>query len=141
MAGRGPLSLPSAKSGEGITRGLTIAIDEINAKGVCSAAVFLNSSAADDESNQAKGQTRCAVVIDKEGSPFSMVASISPCHWRIVPLVIRRRLPFMGVWASRDKLTATAASKLRLTVSAVDVLVDRAFDQRRHDKSRREEAG
>ena len=51
------LSGPSAKSGEGITRGLTIAIDEINAKGGLLGGRMLELVRRDDESNPAKGQT------------------------------------------------------------------------------------
>ena len=49
------LSGPSAKSGEGIARGLTIAIDEINAKGGVLGGRMLELVRRDDESNPAKG--------------------------------------------------------------------------------------
>ena len=61
------LSGPSAKSGEGITRGLTIAIDEINARGGLLGGRMLELVRRDDESNPAKGQTAARELIDKEG--------------------------------------------------------------------------
>jgi branched-chain amino acid transport system substrate-binding protein len=45
----------SAKSGEGITRGLTIAIDEINARGGLLGGRQLTLIRRDDESNPSKG--------------------------------------------------------------------------------------
>ena len=60
------LSGPSTKSGEGITRGLTIAIDDINARGgVLGRQIELVRR--DDESNPAKGQSAARELIDKEG--------------------------------------------------------------------------
>src|SRR5215831_12098268 len=50
------LSGGSAKSGEGITRGLTIAIDEINAAGGLLGGRKLELVRRDDESNPSKGQ-------------------------------------------------------------------------------------
>src|ERR1700692_3403798 len=60
------LSGQSAKSGEGITRGLTIAIDEINAKGGVVGGRELELLRPDDEPNPAKGQTAARELIDKE---------------------------------------------------------------------------
>ena len=50
------LSGDSALSGESITRGMTIAIDEINAKGGVLGGKKLVLVKRDDESNPAKGQ-------------------------------------------------------------------------------------
>src|ERR1700675_3316038 len=61
------LSGSSAKSGEGITRGLTIAVDEINAKGGALGGRMLELVLRDDESNPGKGQTAARELIDKEG--------------------------------------------------------------------------
>src|SRR3954469_13771898 len=62
------LSGPSAKSGEGITRGRTIAIDEINARGGVLGGRMLELVRRDDESNPVKGQTAARELIDKEGT-------------------------------------------------------------------------
>jgi len=56
------LSGPSAKSGEGITRGLTIAIDEINAKGGVLGGRMLELVRRDDESNPAKAPSSCSAA-------------------------------------------------------------------------------
>src|SRR5437588_4759834 len=58
------LSGASAKSGEGITRGLTIAIDEINARGGVLGGRMVELIRRDDESNPAKRQTAARERID-----------------------------------------------------------------------------
>src|SRR5689334_8439836 len=60
------LSGDSALSGEAITRGLTIAIDEINAKGGVIGGRKLVLVRRDDESNPGKGQLAARELIDKE---------------------------------------------------------------------------
>jgi branched-chain amino acid transport system substrate-binding protein len=109
------LSGASAKSGEGITRGLTIAIDEINAR-------------RDDESNPAKGQTAARELIDKEGVVALFGGIDSPVSLAIVPLANAGKVPFMGVWAAATNITRNGANpNYVFRVSAVDVLVDRAL--------------
>src|ERR1700760_1067474 len=90
------LSGPSAKSGEGITRGLTIAIDEINARGgVLDRQIELVRR--DDESNPAKGQTAARELIDKEGCVALFGGIDSPVSLAIVPIANNAKVPFMGV--------------------------------------------
>src|SRR3954465_7347594 len=60
------LSGDSALSGEAITRGLGIAIDEINAKGGVLGGRKLVLVRRDDESNPGKGQLAARELIDKE---------------------------------------------------------------------------
>src|SRR3989304_5335464 len=61
----GALSGQSAKSGESITRGLEVPIDEINAKGgVLGKTLVLVKR--DDESNPAKGQIAARELIQNE---------------------------------------------------------------------------
>src|SRR5882757_8163187 len=62
----GALSGLSAKSGEAITRGLEIAIDEINAKGGLLGGRKLVLIKRDDESNPAKGQIAARELIQNE---------------------------------------------------------------------------
>jgi len=81
------LSGQSAKSGEGITRGLTIAIDEINAGGGVLGGRMLELVRRDDESNPAKGQTAARELIDKEGVAILFGGIDSPVSQAIVPLV------------------------------------------------------
>ncbi|HET7886693.1 MAG TPA: ABC transporter substrate-binding protein [Bradyrhizobium sp.] len=122
------LSGPSAKSGEGITRGLQIAIDEINGKGGLLGGRMLELVRRDDESNPAKGQTAARELIDKEGAAILYGGIDSPVSLAIVPLVNSAKVPFMGVWAAATNITRNGANpNYVFRVSAVDVLVDRAL--------------
>jgi branched-chain amino acid transport system substrate-binding protein len=122
------LSGPSAKSGEGITRGLTIAIEEINAKGGVLGGRMLELVRRDDESNPAKGQTAARELIDKEGAVILFGGIDSPVSQAIVPLMNTAHVPFMGVWAAATNITRNGANpNYVFRVSAVDVLVDRAL--------------
>src|ERR1700730_18112476 len=60
------LSGGSAQSGEAITRGLTIAIDEINAKGGLLGGRLLELLQRDDESTPPKGLTAARELMFKE---------------------------------------------------------------------------
>ena len=121
------LSGPSAKSGEGITRGLTIAIDDINARGgVLGRQIELVRR--DDESNPAKGQTAARELIDKEGCVTLFGGIDSPVSLAIVPIVTAAKVPFMGVWAAATNITRNGTNpNYVFRVSAVDLLVDRAL--------------
>src|ERR1700693_4919614 len=122
------LSGQSAKSGEAITRGLTIAIDDINAKGGVLGGRMLELVRRDDESNPAKGQTAARELIDKEGVVALFGGIDSPVSQAIVPLVNTAQVPFMGVWAAATNITRNGANpNFVFRVSAVDVLVDRAL--------------
>jgi branched-chain amino acid transport system substrate-binding protein len=122
------LSGQSAKSGEGITRGLTIAIEEINARGGVLGGRMLELVRRDDESNPAKGQTAARELIDKEGVVALFGGIDSPVSQAIVPLVNTAQVPFMGVWAAATNITRNGANpNFVFRVSAVDVLVDRAL--------------
>jgi branched-chain amino acid transport system substrate-binding protein len=122
------LSGQSAKSGEGIIRGLTVAIDEINAKGGLLGGRMLELVRRDDESNPAKGQTAARELIDKEGAVVLFGGIDSPVSQAIVPLVNQAHVPFVGVWAAATNITRNGANPNYIfRVSAVDVLVDRAL--------------
>src|SRR3954471_21219455 len=122
------LSGPSAKSGEGITRGLTIAIDEINARGGVLGGRMLELVRRDDESNPVKGQTGARELIDKEGAVILFGGIDSPVSLAIVPVVNAAKVPFIGVWAAATNITRNGANpNYVFRVSAVDVLVDRAL--------------
>ena len=122
------LSGPSAKSGEGIIRGITIAIDEINARGGVLGGRMLELVRRDDKSNPAKGQTAARELIDKEGVAVIFGGIDSPVSLAIVPVMNTARVPFMGVWAAATNITRNGADPNYIfRVSAVDVLVDRAL--------------
>src|SRR5260370_41458449 len=122
------LSGQSAKSGEGITRGLTIAIDEINAGGGVLGGRMLELVRRDDESNPAKGQTAARELIDKEGVAILFGGIDSPVSLAIVPVVNAAQVPFMGVWAAATNITRNGATpNFVFRVSAVDGLAVHAL--------------
>ena len=124
------LSGQSAKSGEGITRGLTIAIDEINARGGLLGGRPLTLIRRDDESNPSKGQIAARELIFKEGVAVLFGGIDSPVSLAIVPLVNKEKIPFMGVWAAATPITRNGANpNFVFRVSAVDDLVDKALVQ------------
>src|ERR1700682_3404007 len=90
------LSGQSAKSGEGITRGLTIAIDEINSRGGVLGGRMLELVRRDDESNPSKGQTAARELIDKENCTVLFGGIDSPVSLAIVPIANSAKVPFMG---------------------------------------------
>jgi branched-chain amino acid transport system substrate-binding protein len=119
------LSGQSAKSGEGITRGLMMAIDEVNARGGVLGRE-LELVRRDDESNPAKGQTAAREMIDREGVAALFGGIDSPVSQAIVPIVNAAKMPFMGVWAAATNITRNVANpNFCFRVSAVDVLVDK----------------
>jgi len=119
------LSGQSAKSGEGITRGLQVAIDEVNAKGGVLGRP-LELVRRDDESNPAKGQTAARELMDREGVAALFGGIDSPVSQAIVPIVNGAKMPFMGVWAAATNITRNGATpNYCFRVSAVDALVDR----------------
>jgi branched-chain amino acid transport system substrate-binding protein len=123
----GALSGGSAKSGEGITRGLTIAIDEINAAGgLLGRRVELVRR--DDESNPSKGQVAARELIDQEKVAALFGGIDSPVALAIVPIANQAKVPFVSVWAAATPITRNGAKpNYVFRVSAVDALVDKAL--------------
>src|SRR5919202_1695896 len=121
------LSGQSAKSGEGITRGLTIPIDEINKHGGVLGGRMLELVRRDDESNPSKGQVAALELIHKEKVAVLFGGIDSPVSLAIVPIANKEHMPFMGVWAAATSITRNGAHpNFVFRVSAVDVLVDKA---------------
>ena len=124
------LSGQSAKSGEGITRGLTIAIDEINKHGGVLGDRMLELVRRDDESNPSKGQVAALELIHQEKVAVLFGGIDSPVSLAIVPIANKEKIPFMGVWAAATTITRNGAQpNFVFRVSAVDVLVDKALVQ------------
>ena len=121
------MSGQSAKSGEAIVRGLSIAIDEINAKGgVLGKKVEL--VVRDDESNPAKGVVAARELVQREKVAMMFGGLDTPVSMAIVPFANQNKVPFMGVWAAGTPITRNgAAENYVFRVSAVDVLVDKAL--------------
>ena len=121
------MSGQSAKSGEAIVRGLTIAIDEINAKGGV-LGTKLELLVRDDESNPAKGVVAARELAQREKVVALFGGLDTPVSMAIVPFANQAKIPFMGVWAAGTPITRNgAAENYAFRVSAVDVLVDKAM--------------
>ena len=121
------MSGQSAKSGEAIVRGLSLALDEINAKGgVLGKKVEL--IVRDDESNPAKGVVAARELVQREKVAVLFGGLDTPVSMAIVPFANQSKVPFMGVWAAGTAITRNgAADNYVFRVSAVDALVDKAL--------------
>ncbi len=121
------MSGQSAKSGEAIVRGLSLAIDEINAKGgVLGKKVEL--VVRDDESNPAKGVIAARELVQREKVVAYFGGIDTPVSMAIVPFANQSKVPFIGVWAAGTPITRNgAAENYVFRVSAVDALVDVAL--------------
>lgn len=121
------LSGQSAKSGEAITRGLTIAIDEINTRGGVLGRP-LELIRRDDESNPSKGLLAARELIQREKVAVLFGGLDTPVSMAIVPLANQMKFPFMGVWAAGTPITKNGAKENYVfRVSAVDEIVDEAL--------------
>jgi branched-chain amino acid transport system substrate-binding protein len=119
------LSGPSAQSGEAMTRGLKLAIDEINAKGGLLNGRKLELVQRDDESNPPKGLIAARELIFKEKVAAFFGGLDTPVSLAIVPVANKEKVPFMGVWAAGTNITQNGAKpNYVFRVSAVDALVD-----------------
>jgi branched-chain amino acid transport system substrate-binding protein len=124
------LSGQSAASGEAITRGLTVAIEEINGKGGVLGGRMLELVRRDDESNPSKGVTAARELIFKEQVAALFGGIDSPVSLAIVPIANAEKKPFLGVWAAATGITRNGANpNYVFRVSAVDVIVDKGLIQ------------
>ena len=123
------LSGQSAKSGEAITRGLTIAINEINADGgVLGKPIELVSR--DDESNPGKGLTAARELVQRERVTALIGGLDTPVSFASVPFVNQMKVPFVGPWAAGTGITVNGAEENYVfRVSAVDEFVDEAITE------------
>jgi branched-chain amino acid transport system substrate-binding protein len=119
------LSGPSAQSGEAITRGLTVAVDEINAAGGILGGRMIELIRRDDESNPPKGVIAARELIFKEKVAAFFGGIDSPVSLAIVPLANKSKVVFMGDWAAATPITRNGANpNYVFRVSAVDAIVD-----------------
>src|SRR5260221_5134156 len=114
------MSGQSAKSGEAIVRGLSLAIDEVNAKGgLLGKKVEL--LVRDDESNPAKGVVAARELVQGQKVAAFFGGLDTPVSVAIVPFANQAKVPFMGVWAAGTPITQNgAAENYVFRVSAVD---------------------
>ena len=119
------LSGQSALAGEAITRGMQIAIDEINAKGGLLGGRKLELVRRDDEANPAKGVIAARELIYREKVAVVFGGLDTPVSMAIVPLINQEKVPFMGPWAAGTGITKNGAeANYAFRVSAVDEIVD-----------------
>jgi branched-chain amino acid transport system substrate-binding protein len=119
------LSGASAQSGEAITRGLTVAIDEINAAGGLLGGRKLQLIQRDDESTPPKGVVAARELISTEKVAAILGGIDTPVGLATVPLVNKEKVVYMAVWAAGTGITRNGANpNYVFRVSAVDVLVD-----------------
>ena len=122
------LSGNSALSGEAITRGMTIAIDEINARGGVMGGRKLALVRRDDESNPSKGQLAARELIEKEGVAVVFGGIDTPVSAALVNVMQELKRPYMGVWAAGTGITHNGKTpNYMFRVSAVDERVDLAM--------------
>ena len=135
------LSGASAQSGEAITRGLSLAIDEINAKGGLLGGRMLELVQRDDESAPPKG-----LIAARELMSQNVVAIFggidTPVSLAMVPVLNKEKCVHMGVWAAGTGITRNGANpNYAFRVSAVDALVDVKLLKFAHQKFGAKKAG
>src|SRR3954465_2787268 len=124
------LSGQSARAGEALTRGLQVAIDEINAKGGLLKGRKLELVRRDDESIPAKGVIAARELYFKEKVAVLIGGLDSPVALAIVPIANENKIPFMDPWAAGTPITQNGAKdNYVFRVSAVDEIVDKAMLQ------------
>src|SRR5256714_6778532 len=123
------LSGQSARAGEAITRGLQVAIDEINAQGGV-LGKKLELVRRDDEATPAKGVIAARELVHKEKVAVLFGGLDSPVSIAIIPVISEAKVPFMGPWAAGTPITHNGTSpNYAFRVSAVDEIVDKAILQ------------
>src|SRR5438874_3758137 len=90
------LSGASAQSGEAITRGIQVAIDEINARGGLLGGRKLELVQRDDESNPPKGLIAARELIFKEKVAAIFGGIDTPVGMAMVPILNKEKMIHMG---------------------------------------------
>jgi len=123
------LSGQSARAGEAITRGLQVAIDELNAAGGALGRKF-ELVRRDDEATPAKGVIAARELVFKEKVAVLFGGLDSPVSIAIIPVITEAKVPFMGPWAAGTPITHNGTNpNFAFRVSAVDEIVDKAILQ------------
>src|SRR5215510_15576383 len=123
------LSGQSARAGEAITRGLQVAIDELNAKGGV-LGQKLELVRRDDEATPAKGVIAARELVFKEKVAVLFGGLDTPVSIAIVPIMNEAKVPMMGPWAAGTPITKNGSKdNYVFRVSAVDEIVDKAMVQ------------
>src|SRR3989440_11340420 len=115
----------SALSGEAIKRGLTIAIDEINARGGVLGGAKIELVIRDEEGNPSKGVTGARDVIEREKAVAVFGGLHSPVGLAMLPVFHELKVPYVGTWAAATAITRNGRSpNFMFRVSANDDIVD-----------------
>jgi branched-chain amino acid transport system substrate-binding protein len=115
----------SALSGEAIKRGLTIAIDEVNARGGVLGGSKLELVIRDEEGNPSKGLTAARDVIEREKAVAVFGGLHSPVGLAMLPVFHELRVPYVGTWAAATNITRNGRNpNFMFRVSANDDIVD-----------------
>src|SRR2546421_9820782 len=126
------LSGQSARAGEALTRGLQVAIDELNAKGGVLKGRKFELVRRDDESIPAKGVIAARELYFKEKVAVLFGGLDSPAALAIVPIANENKMPFMDPWAAGTPITKNGAKdNYVFRVSAGGELVDQGMLQYR----------
>jgi branched-chain amino acid transport system substrate-binding protein len=121
------LSGQSARAGEALTRGLTIAMDEINEKGGIGGRK-IELVRRDDEANPAKGVLAARELVQREKVAVLIGGLDTPVALAIVPFANDQKVPFIDPWAAGTGITVNGAKdNYVFRVSARDDLVDKAI--------------
>src|SRR3954465_14929110 len=121
------LSGQSARAGEALTRGLTIAIDELNAGGGVLRRKF-ELVTRDDEAVPAKGVIAARELVFKEKVAVLFGGLDTPVSIAIVPIMNQEKGPFMGRGAPGTAAPKNGANpNFVFRVAAVDEIVDKAM--------------
>jgi branched-chain amino acid transport system substrate-binding protein len=119
------LSGGSALSGEAIKRGLTVAIDEINARGGVLGGRKIELVLRDEEGNPSKGVTAARDVIEREKAVAVFGGLHSPVGLAMLPVFHELKVPYVGTWAAATAITRNGKSpNFMFRVSANDDIVD-----------------
>ncbi len=115
----------SALSGEAIKRGLTIAIDEINARGGVLGGSKIELVIRDEEGNSSKGVTAARDVIEREKAVAVFGGLHSPVGLAMLPVFHELKVPYVGTWAAATNITRNGRTpNFMFRVSANDDIVD-----------------
>src|SRR5207249_8796427 len=106
-------------------RGLTVAIDEINARGGLLGGRKVELVIRDEEGNPSKGVTAARDVIEREGAVAVFGGLHSPVGLAMLPVFHELKVPYVGTWAAATGITRNGRNpNFMFRVSANDDVVD-----------------
>src|SRR2546429_7327604 len=115
----------SALSGEAIKRGLSVAIDEINARGGLLGGRKVELVVRDEEGNPSKGVTAARDGIEREKAVAVFGGLHSPVGLAMLPVFHELKVPYVGTWAAATNITRNDRKpNFMFRVSANDDIVD-----------------